>query len=77
VKNAGVKTKISLLRAKLRELEEKKRKLLLNSEEHYREGGDGWHDNASWDALMNKVDIVSAQMQSIREEIAEEIKKPK
>ena len=72
-----VQTKISRLRDQLRKLEEKKRKLLLSSEEHYREGGDGWHDNASWDALMNQVKIVDAQMRGIKEEILEEARNSK
>lgn len=63
------KLKEQLLKNKLEELVKEKEKLMLESEECYREGGDGWHDNARWDILRENIDVISIRIAKLRDEI--------
>ena len=63
------KLKEQLLKKKLEELVKEKEKLMLESEECYREGGDGWHDNARWDILRENIDVISIRIAKLRDEI--------
>jgi predicted adenylyl cyclase CyaB len=63
--------KKEILEKKLDELVKEKEKLMLESEECYREGGDGWHDNARWDLLREKIDVTSIRISKLQEEILE------
>ncbi|MBD3365990.1 CYTH domain-containing protein [candidate division WWE3 bacterium] len=63
--------KLPHLKEELKRLKEKRKELLLRSEEHYREGGDGWHDNASWDILMERIKVLDAKISNLKMEIFE------
>src|SRR3990172_9332771 len=63
--------KSDLLKKKLSDLIKEKEELMLQSEECYREGGDGWHDNARWDILRENIDVISIRIAKLKEEIFE------
>ena len=63
--------KSDLLKKKLSDLIKEKEELMLESEECYREGGDGWHDNARWDILRENIDVISIRIAKLKEEIFE------
>jgi predicted adenylyl cyclase CyaB len=65
------KLKEEMLRKKLQELIKEKEKLMLESEECFREGGDGWHDNARWDILRENIDVISIRISKLKNEIFE------
>jgi predicted adenylyl cyclase CyaB len=63
------KLREDFLNKKLRELIKEKDTLMLESAECYREGGDGWHDNARWDILRENIDVLSIRISKLKEEI--------
>ena len=63
--------KSDLLKKKLSDLIKEKEELMLESEECFREGGDGWHDNARWDILRENIDVISIRIAKLKEEIFE------
>ncbi len=63
--------RLPYLNKELERLKEKRDAFLLKSNEHYREGGDGWHDNASWDILMKKIEVLDVRIAKLKEEIYE------
>lgn len=63
------KTKIPALQKEVMDLEKEREKLLLQSENEYRLGGDGWHDNPNWTILLDKIRQLEARIKSINEDI--------
>lgn len=65
------KIKVSYLEKEIQRLEKELREKLRRSNVEYTEAGDGWHDNAIWDALMDEVKVLQARIREIKKELVE------
>lgn len=62
---------IKNLEGKLKNLEEQLVAKLKRSDYAYEHGGDGWHDNASWEGLYQDVSVLKLMIRDTREKLQE------
>ena len=62
--------KIKQLRGEIRVLEKRTSETLNKSNEAFDLGGDGWHDNSAYHAVMADIDKLGVMIDQIKEEIA-------
>lgn len=63
--------KIKQLRGEIRALEKRTSETLSKSNEAFDLGGDGWHDNSAYHAVIADIDKLGVMIDQIKEEIAE------
>lgn len=69
--SSDAKIKGPYLQKELEKLEKKLKEKMAGSNLEYRESGDTWHDNLSWDSLMGEVDLLQARIREVKGELAQ------
>lgn len=62
---------IKKLEERLKNLEVQLSAKLKRSDYAYRHGGDGWHDNASWEGLYQDVSVLKLMIRDTKEKLRE------
>lgn len=66
MEKATKEEKLEYLENKLRDLEKQLEKKVGRSQYTFEHGGDGWHDNASWEGICQDVGVLSALIRDLK-----------
>ncbi len=66
MKKATKEEKLEYLESKLKDLEKQLEEKVGKSQYAYEHGGDGWHDNASWEGICQDVGVLSALIRDLK-----------
>ena len=58
---------VEQLKSRIEQLEAKIEEKSKRSNYMYEHGGDGWHDNASWEGLCQEIGVLSSMLASAKE----------